>query len=131
MALLGVLNEVFGMEQRFVCVSRPHRFGKTMADEVFDGLAIARAEDFSRYRGACDVLRINMQELLSRINDAEALIDRLRRILLRDLVRAYPKVDYFDKTDLLKRLQCVWEKSSVCASHVLPATWHIPVANII
>ena len=144
MALLGALNEVFGMEQRFVCVSRPHRFGKTMAanmvcayydrtvaDEVFDGLAIARAEDFSRYRGACDVLRINMQELLSRINDAEALIDRLRRILLRDLVRAYPKVDYFDKTDLLKRLQCVWEKSSVCASHVLPATWHIPVANII
>ncbi len=60
MALLGTLNEVFGMEQRFVCVSRPHRFGKTMAvnkicacydrtvaDEAFSELAIAQAEEFS------------------------------------------------------------------------------------
>ena len=81
-ALLGELDAVFGTEQRFVCVSRPRRFGKTMvanmvcayydrtvADEVFDGLAIAQAEDFSRYRGACNVLRINMQEFLSEAQD--------------------------------------------------------------
>ena len=30
-ALLGELDAVFGTEQRFVCVSRPRRFGKTMA----------------------------------------------------------------------------------------------------
>ena len=29
--LLRELDEVFGTEQRFVCVSRPRRFGKTMA----------------------------------------------------------------------------------------------------
>lgn len=60
MALLEALNEVFGMEQRSVCVSHPHRFGKTMAvnkvcacydrtvaDEAFSELAIAQAEEFS------------------------------------------------------------------------------------
>ena len=63
-ALLGELDAVFGTEQRFVCVSRPRRFGKTMAvnmvcayydrtvaDDVFDGLAIARAEGVSRAAG--------------------------------------------------------------------------------
>ena len=123
-ALLGELDAVFGTEQRFVCVSRPRRFGKTMAanmicayydrtvaDEVFDGLAIAQAEDFSRYRGACDVLRINMQEFLSRAQDMAGLLSRLRRIVLRDLLRAYPDVDYFDREDLMECMQDVYQET--------------------
>lgn len=123
-ALLGELDEVFGTEQRFVCVSRPRRFGKTMAanmvcayydrtvtEDVFSGLAIARAEDFSRYRGACDVLRINMQEFLSRAKDIEGLLSRLRRIVLRDLLRAYPDVDYFDREDLVECMQDVYQET--------------------
>ena len=30
-AMLGYLNSVFQTEDRFVCVSRPRRFGKSMA----------------------------------------------------------------------------------------------------
>ena len=122
--LLRELDEVFGTEQRFVCVSRPRRFGKTMAtnmvcayydrtvaDEVFDGLAIARAEGFSRGRRKCDVLRINMQEFLSRAKDIEGLLSRLRRIVLRDLLRAYPDVDYFDREDLVECMQDVYQET--------------------
>ena len=123
-ALLGELDAVFGTEQRFVCVSRPRRFGKTMAanmvcayydrtvaDEVFDGLAIAASPDFARYRGACDVLRINMQEFLSRAQDVSGLLSRLRRIVLRDLLRAYPDVDYFDREDLVECMQDIYQET--------------------
>ena len=123
-ALIEELNKVYGKSRKYVCVSRPRRFGKTMAanmvcayydrtvaDEVFDGLAIARAEDFSRYRGACDVLRINMQEFLSRAQDIEGLLSRLRRIVLRDLLRAYPDVDYFDREDLVECIQDVYQET--------------------
>ena len=105
-------------------MSRPRRFGKTMAanmvcayydrtvaDEVFDGLAIARAEGFSRGRRKCDVLRINMQEFLSRAKDIEGLLSRLRRIVLRDLLRAYPDVDYFDREDLVECMQDVYQET--------------------
>ena len=123
-ALIEELNKVYGKSRKYVCVSRPRRFGKTMAanmvcayydrtvaDEVFDGLAIAQAEDFSRYRGACDVLRINMQEFLSRAQDIEGLLSRLRRIVLRDLLRAYPDVDYFDREDLVECMQDVYQET--------------------
>ena len=74
-AMLSELSAVLGTQQKYVCVSRPRRFGKSMAanmicayydhtvaDEVFSGLAVARDEEFPRGRGACDVLRLNMQE---------------------------------------------------------------------
>ena len=123
-ALIEELNKVYGKSRKYVCVSRPRRFGKTMAanmvcayydrtvvDEVFDRLAIAQAEDFSRYRGACDVLRINMQEFLSRAQDMAGLLSRLRRIVLRDLLRAYPDVDYFDREDLVECMQDVYQET--------------------
>ena len=123
-ALIEELNKVYGKSRKYVCVSRPRRFGKTMAanmvcayydrtvaDEVFDGLAIARAEGFSRGRRKCDVLRINMQEFLSRAKDIEGLLSRLRRIVLRDLLRAYPDVDYFDREDLVECMQDVYQET--------------------
>jgi hypothetical protein len=123
-ALLGELDEVFGTEQRFVCVSRPRRFGKTMAanmvcayydrtvaDDVFDGLAIARAEGFSHGRKKFDVLRINMQEFLSRAKDMAGLLSRLRRIVLRDLFREYPDIEYFDWEDLVECMQDVYQET--------------------
>ena len=123
-ALIEELNKVYGKSRKYVCVSRPRRFGKTMAanmvcayydrtvaDEVFDGLAIARAEGFSRGRRKCDVLRINMQEFLSRAKDIEGLLSRLRRIVLRDLLRAYPDVDYFDREDLMECMQDVYQET--------------------
>ena len=123
-ALLGELDEVFGTEQRFVCVSRPRRFGKTMAanmvcayydrtvtEDVFSGLAIARVEGASRGRRKCDVLRINMQEFLSRAQDMEGLLSRLQRIVLRDLLRAYTDVDYFDREDLVECMRDVYQET--------------------
>ena len=123
-ALIEELNKVYGKSRKYVCVSRPRRFGKTMAanmvcayydrtvaNEVFDGLAITLSPDFACYRGVADVLRINMQEFLSRAKDMEGLLSRLRRIVLRDLLRAYPDVDYFDREDLVECMQDVYQET--------------------
>ena len=111
--LLRELDEVFGMEQRFVCVSRPRRFGKTMAAnmvcayydrtvaaDVFSGLAIARGEGFSDKRGACDVLRINMQEFLSEAQNIEDLLQELQEALLWELLGEYASLCYRRKDKL-------------------------------
>ena len=76
--LLAILDGLLNTDQRFVCVSRPRRFGKTMAAnmaaayydrtvdgaEVFRGLAVTRSDSFEACRNRFDVLRINMQEFL-------------------------------------------------------------------
>ena len=94
-ALIEELNKVYGKSRKYVCVSRPRRFGKTMAAnmvcayydrtvgrEVFDGLAIARKTGASGDRGTCDVLRINMQEFLSEVQNIENLLRELQEALL-------------------------------------------------
>lgn len=69
--LLKTTDKLFGTEQKYLCVSRPRRFGKTMAanmvvayyDHTVDGTAIfskfkiASTMGESPYRNNCDVLR--------------------------------------------------------------------------
>ena len=114
--LLEILNSVVDTEKRFVCVSRPRRFGKTMATNMiaayygknldaailFQGLKIKDAISFDAFRNRFDVIKINMQEFLSRTDNMGALLDRLKRSLLHDFFKAYPDVDYFDKNDLIE-----------------------------
>ena len=124
-AMLALLNEHLNTEGRYVCVSRPRRFGKSMAanmiaayyDRTVDGAAlfqgcqIAADAAFDAFRNRFDVLQLNMQEFLSRAKDMDSLLLRLRRIVLRDLFRAYPDVDYFDREDIVECMQDIYAET--------------------
>lgn len=119
--MIELLNRVLDTEKRFVCVSRPRRFGKTMAthmiaayytknldgDQLFNGLKIHNCIDFDRFRNRYDVIKVNIQEFLSRTRSMDQLLDRIRRSLLRELFREYPDVDYFDRDDLVECMKDV------------------------
>ena len=78
--MIAYTNRIFKSSNKYICVSRPRRFGKSMAANmlsayydrtvdgsmVFRGLDIAGDADFDTYRNQCDVLFLNMQEFLSR-----------------------------------------------------------------
>lgn len=38
--------------------------------------------------------------------------DRMKRLVLRDLKREYPNVDYFDDTDLIESMQDVYQETN-------------------
>lgn len=123
-ALIGCLNKRFGTEQRYVCVSRPRRFGKTMAanmicayydrtvaDEAFDGLVIAASTDFASYRGTADVLRINMQEFLSETDTIGDLIAFLQESLLFEILEEYPDFYYIRRNNLRQVMNKVYHET--------------------
>ncbi len=72
--LIEKTNALIGTQQQFVCVSRPRRFGKSMAaemlaayydrsvdsSEIFDKLNISSAESYREHLNKYDVIRINM-----------------------------------------------------------------------
>ena len=105
--LIGYLNSVICTEQKYVCVSRPRRFGKSMAANMvcayydrtvdgaaeFAGLEIARDPSFDAERNQYDVIRINMQEFLSSTHDVDALLLLLQRSIMRELLREYAGFD--------------------------------------
>ena len=78
--LIEKTNAVLRTKQKFVCISRPRRFGKSMAADMlaayyergedtvklFADFAIGKAESFRKHLNQYDVLKINMQEFLSK-----------------------------------------------------------------
>lgn len=123
--LLAYTNKVIATEQRFVCVSRPRRFGKSMAanmlaayysrgcdsKQLFQKCRISQEKDFDKYRNKYDVIMLNIQEFLSRTQDVNAMLDRLRQLVIRELKKEYPQADYFDENDLIQCMQDVYEES--------------------
>ena len=123
-AMLFELSAVLGTQQKYVCVSRPRRFGQSMAanmicayydhtvaDEVFAGLAVARGEEFPRGRGACDVLRLNMQEFLSETESMAEFLSLLKDSLLWDLLKEYPDYDYLRRDNLRRVMDTVYAQT--------------------
>lgn len=112
------LNWFFDTEDRFVCVSRPRRFGKSMAasmisayydrtvdgEKAFEGLEILKPENDHSLMNSCDVIKLNMQEFLSRTSSMREFLDRMSRFLLKELKKEYPRVDYLDEDDLAQTM---------------------------
>lgn len=104
--LIEQLNQLINTEQRYVCVSRPRRFGKSMAikmlsayystdndsDQLFYNLKIAKAESYDRHRNQYDVLRINMTEFMSGSNTMEELLRLLAKRIINELHLKYPSI---------------------------------------
>ncbi len=121
--MIGYINSVVNTNQRFVSVSRPRRFGKSMAAdmlcayygknaesrELFEGCKISKEtnenEPWDRYLGKYDVIRLVMTDFFKRGNSVEACIKRMSKLVLRELIKEYPDVDYFDKEDLIQSMQ--------------------------
>ena len=112
-------------KQKYVCVSRPRRFGKTMAADMlcayygrgadaralFEGLKLAETEPVALRGGEVrpwdaflnrfDVVCITMTEFL---RDGESIawsIDRMQSFVTHEIRQAYPTVDYRDEHDLM------------------------------
>ncbi len=106
--LLAILNELVDTEQRYVCVSRPRRFGKSMAanmlaayygssedtSALFASLEISQCTGYREHLNQYDVLKINMQDFLSESQSIEEMLAHLTACLIRDLKNGFPQIDF-------------------------------------
>jgi hypothetical protein len=97
--LIAYTNKVVDTRQQYICVSRPRRFGKSMAAEMlaayygrdcdskeqFENLAITKEKSFETYLNKYDVIFLNMQEFLSRSKNIEDMLERIRKLIMQDL----------------------------------------------
>ena len=125
--LIQYCNRVINTMQRYICVSRPRRFGKSMAanmlaayysrkcesEELFLKLDISGKKDFEKHLNQYDTIFLNMQEFLSRTENVEGLIERIRKLVIRELKAEYPDVDYFDETDLVECMQDIYREKKI------------------
>ncbi|MBQ1925477.1 MAG: AAA family ATPase [Proteobacteria bacterium] len=98
-ALLGHLNRMVNTRRKFVCVTRPRRFGKSLAAQMlcayydrscdsrslFEGLSIARDETFERYLNKFPVISLDVHEERSRINNGMDFVPWLQERVLSEI----------------------------------------------
>lgn len=100
--LIAFTNEVLNTEEKYICVSRPRRFGKSMAlkmlaayyscgcdsRELFSGLRIEKEESFEKHLNQYDVIFLNMQHFLIGAKDLE-VTEYLEQEIMEELYEEY------------------------------------------
>ena len=56
--------------------------------ELFSSLEIAKDENFEEHLNKYDTIFLNMQEFLSRSGNVDKLIDRIKKLVIREIGRA-------------------------------------------
>lgn len=103
--ILEELIPALQQEQRFFCITRPRRFGKTvMANMIaaffentgepslFENLHIAEYAGYKEQAGKHDVIYIDFSEMPRECQNYQEYIDRVQNGLVRDIQEAYPEL---------------------------------------
>ena len=123
--LLNYTNKVINTMQGYLCVSRPRRFGKSMAANMvaayyncecdsrllFSKLEISRSSDFDKFLNKYDTIFLNMQEFLSQSKDMDSMIALIRKSVLWDLLEKYSDFRYFDPGNLTRIMQDIYNQT--------------------
>ena len=116
--LIEEVNSVMLTENRYMCVTRARRFGKSVAvkmlnayydrscdsRELFDGLKICRQADFSKYLNHFPVLYLDMTDFMTKYGDDEHLVVQMKRDICEELLNVYKDVSMTQNDDLMDLL---------------------------
>ena len=120
--MIQYINSVVNTQQRFVSVSRPRRFGKTIAADMlcayydrcadsrdlFEKRKLADESGWDKYLGKFDVIHLVMTRFFkTRITLSEAL-SNMQKLVIRDYKRAYPDADIMSENDLIQTIDDVY-----------------------
>lgn len=114
--LIAYTNAVMNTPNRFVCFTRPRRFGKTFAAQMlaafyskgaqtrrlFEHMKVAKvpknkfsliSPPFDKYLNQCNVLYWDMTRFMMNVDNVDEVLDFMQAEILDDLKREFPKVD--------------------------------------
>ncbi len=105
--LIAFTNKNLKTKQKNICISRPRRFGKSMAadmlvayyskgcdsKELFSNLKIAEDKSFEKHLNKYNVIHLGIQRFLRLAkNDVSQMVDFLDEDILDELMTAFPNV---------------------------------------
>ena len=103
--VIACTNKLINTEEKFICVSRPRRFGKSMtlktlaayyscgcdSAALFKGKKIEKDSTFQEHLNRYDVVFLNMQQFLSEAAPGK-ITDYLAQEVLKDLRKEYGEI---------------------------------------
>ena len=126
--LIEILNRSIKTKNKYFCLSRPRRFGKSVTAQMicsyyakgqdcsplFDDLEIASFDDYKKHLNQYDVISINISDEFSRAShNVKSMTDILTKSIVRELKEEYPNCAISSPEFLDLTLQEVYNYSKV------------------
>ncbi|MBD5451240.1 MAG: AAA family ATPase [Lachnospiraceae bacterium] len=122
--LIACTNELVNTRDKYICVSRPRRFGKSMTLEMlaayyscgcdsadlFKGYKIEKTETFLEHLNKYDVIFLNMQQFLIGAKNRE-VTEYLEQTVLAEIRELYGALFSEQETNLSFALQQIYVKT--------------------
>ena len=122
--MIAYVNSVVKTKQKYMCVSRPRRFGKTMAADMlcayygkgesrqlFVDRKLADNRNWDKYINHFDVVRVIMSDFIKKDSDISGSLLKMQKLVVRDLKKQYQDVDYYDVEDIKQSMSDVYEET--------------------
>lgn len=124
--LIDELNRMICTSDKYVCISRPRRFGKSMAAnmltayysrgcdsrEMFENLKISKADSFEKNLNKYNVISFDMQKFLVKTESVKEMLRLMEQKILKDIKREYSDI-LDDEEDLISTLEIVFAETGV------------------
>ena len=108
--MISELNEIMQESNKYLCISRPRRFGKTFAGnmisayyskgcdsrELFTPYKIAADESFERNLNKFNVIKLDINSEYRNALDKENLITKLTRNIRKEMQNQFPSISFDD-----------------------------------
>lgn len=146
--LIAVVNSTLFTDQRYSCVTRCRRFGKSMAAKMlaayydhtcdsrslFTDLEIAGDMSFEEHLNKYPVIYLDMNDFYTRFKDSDDIVKRIDKEIREDMAEVYPQVPQKDDDDLMAfLLRVVYETKKpfffiidewdvICREYAKPST---------
>ncbi len=112
--MIEKISERIKTKNRFLCVTKPRRFGKTSvlnmlgayygrahpSEELFDSLQISRSPGYLEHLNRYNVICFSLSELPGQGNSYQDYIGRFDAVLRKDLSESYPELENQEKGSL-------------------------------
>ena len=104
--VISLLNRIINTSQRYICITRPRRFGKTFTAEMlsayyskgvdssflFDNLKIAKSDSYKNNLNKYNTIFIDMQQFLSNADkDVSKMLSNLESEIKNELRALFPE----------------------------------------
>lgn len=123
--LINYMNQVEDTPQKYICNSRPRRFGKSYtADmltayyskdcdsyELFQDLEIAKSDHFKAFLNRCNVIHLDIQWFLTSVEDPAKVVKTITAYVLNELKQQFPKTEIDSEDSLSYALAKIYNQT--------------------
>ena len=125
--IISLLNRFLNTRQRYICISRPRRFGKSFTAEMlsayyskgvdssflFDNLRISKSDFYKKHLNKYNTIFIDMQQFLSNADkDVSKMLSNLESEIKKELKTLYPEQEISEERQLNQILSDIYSKET-------------------